>query len=141
MIVTKKDPNSIEDFALDWSARAASDTISASTWTVSTGLTVVADSYTDTTTTVRLSGGVVGDTNTNNILDACDIAGCGGGPACDECNLDGIPEAEALRILGVDFAAPAGRYLLVLAIVTLMAVVAKNPGRIFLTLRTGIRQL
>ena len=44
-------------------------------------------------------------------------------------NPSGTANAPPLRILGVDFATPAGRYLLVLAIVTLMAVVAKNLVR------------
>ena len=44
-------------------------------------------------------------------------------------NPSGTANAPPLRILGVDFAAPAGRYLLVLAIVTLMAVIAKNLVR------------
>lgn len=58
MINARKDPNSIEDFVLDWSQRIGSDTISSATWSVS-GVTAASNSNTTTTATVRLSGGSV----------------------------------------------------------------------------------
>ena len=55
-----KDPDAVLDYEIDWSDWLVTDTISASTWTADTGLTVDSDSFTDTATTVWLSGGVVG---------------------------------------------------------------------------------
>lgn len=55
-----KDPESEEDFQIDWSAAANGDTITASTWEVPSDLTVVASNFTGTLTTARLSGGVSG---------------------------------------------------------------------------------
>jgi hypothetical protein len=62
MFTGTKDPNSIEDFEIDWANRAASDPILTSTWTAETGLTVVSSAIdgTKTKTLVRLSGGTVG---------------------------------------------------------------------------------
>jgi hypothetical protein len=55
-----KDPDAVLDYEIDWSEWLVTDTISASTWAADTGLTVDSDSFTDTATTVWLSGGVVG---------------------------------------------------------------------------------
>jgi len=55
-----KDPNAVLDYTLDWSDWLEADTIAASTWTVDAGLTKNSDSFTDTTTTVWLSGGTAG---------------------------------------------------------------------------------
>jgi hypothetical protein len=71
-----KDPDAVRDYGNDWSADIGTATIAASTWlldgAVWTGssLVKVASSFTDTTTTVRISGGVVGTTYliTNHIV-------------------------------------------------------------------------
>lgn len=57
-----KDPNSVLDYQRDWSDWLATvdDTIATSTWIVPPGLTKGAESKTDTTATVWLSGGTVG---------------------------------------------------------------------------------
>lgn len=57
-----KDPAEKLDYQFDWAAYLGSDTITGTpTWTSSpSGLTHVATSNTTTTTTIRLSGGVVG---------------------------------------------------------------------------------
>lgn len=58
-----RSPESTEAFIIDWSGSLSTgDTISASSWASveNPGLTVVSSSFTDTTTTVKLSGGVAG---------------------------------------------------------------------------------
>lgn len=57
-----KDPDARLDFVIDWSTWLASaETITSSTWTVSTGIVVEDDTIFDTTsTTIWLSGGTVG---------------------------------------------------------------------------------
>ena len=60
MVVANKDPDATEDIALDWATRIGSDTISSSAWPVPSGITKDSDSKTDTTTTIRLSGGTAG---------------------------------------------------------------------------------
>jgi len=59
-----KDPNSVEDYSIDWTATFADsspiDTISSSSWTADANVTVVSDSETTTMTTVTVSGGTVG---------------------------------------------------------------------------------
>ncbi|MDP9479818.1 MAG: hypothetical protein M3R38_29855 [Actinomycetota bacterium] len=61
-----KDPQARLDYSLDWSAWLASgETITASTWAATTGITVeaaapYAPSFTGTATTVWLSGGTIG---------------------------------------------------------------------------------
>ncbi len=64
-----KDPDSIEDFTIDWSDHLGSDTIATSVWTVPSGLTQDSETETTTTATVTLSGGTVGafHTVTNRI--------------------------------------------------------------------------
>jgi len=54
-----KDPNSVEDFALNWTLEIGSDTISSATWSA-VGVTVDSDSLAGAVTTARLSGGTVG---------------------------------------------------------------------------------
>lgn len=57
----RKDPQAILDYQIDWSSwLQGGDTISASTWTVPSGLTRTNDVFTSTTTTVWLSGGTAG---------------------------------------------------------------------------------
>src|SRR4051812_26156251 len=62
----QKDPNDVADYWFDWGSDAqtesiqflpADETISAHTVTVPAGLTSLADSHTDKTVRVRLSGG------------------------------------------------------------------------------------
>ena len=57
----RKGPDEVLDYAGDWSAWLDSDTITASTWTVPDGLTKDSDAFTDTTTTIWLSGGTLGE--------------------------------------------------------------------------------
>lgn len=59
-----KDPEAIRDYGLDWTPDIGTAVIVSSLWTVVSGSdTVVVErsSYTDTNTTVRLSGGVAGE--------------------------------------------------------------------------------
>lgn len=56
-----KDPEAVLDYVVDWSDWLEADTISASQWTVPTGITIVTSSFTDTAATVWLSGGTVGE--------------------------------------------------------------------------------
>lgn len=56
-----KDPQAIADYGCLWVDRLDGDTISASSWTVPSGITRVTDSFTDTITTIWLSGGTVGE--------------------------------------------------------------------------------
>jgi len=59
----KKDPGETLDYRIDWSDWLGDgETISTSTWTAEAGITKGADSKTDTTTTVWLSGGTAGST-------------------------------------------------------------------------------
>jgi len=58
-----KDPDAVLDYQIDWSSWLdTGETISASAWTVPTGLTEDSDSNTTTTATVWLSGGTAGVT-------------------------------------------------------------------------------
>ncbi len=68
----KKDPDASRTYTIDWADTGPNDataddkgwlqgdTISTSTWTVDTGLTNVAEANTTTTTSVKLSSGVIG---------------------------------------------------------------------------------
>jgi hypothetical protein len=55
-----KDPDAVLDYEIDWSAWLGEDTITASTFTVATGLTEDSESNDTTAATVWLSGGTVG---------------------------------------------------------------------------------
>lgn len=58
----QKDPNAVLDWEVDWSQwLATGETITASTWTVPTGLTMQSNTFTPTAATVWLSGGTVGN--------------------------------------------------------------------------------
>jgi len=62
-----KDPNAVLDYSIDWTTwLATSETISASSWTVPTGITQTtpAPSFTNTVTTIWLLGGTAGTTYT-----------------------------------------------------------------------------
>lgn len=72
-----KDPDAIRDFGMDWSLDIGVATITGSTWLLNSeawagggDLVKVQDSFTDTNTTVRISGGVAGTTYliTNHIV-------------------------------------------------------------------------
>ncbi|PWJ88365.1 hypothetical protein C8D77_11187 [Mesorhizobium loti] len=72
-----KDKDAIRDFGIDWTADIGESTIAASTWLLNSetwagggDLVKVASSFTDTNTTVRISGGVEGTTYliTNHIV-------------------------------------------------------------------------
>lgn len=60
-----KDPNEVLDYQLKWGKRVQGkltpdDTITASEWIVPTGIVMDADTFTDITTTIWLSGGTDG---------------------------------------------------------------------------------
>lgn len=57
-----KDPDASKDYAVDWSAWLATDTIATVTWLVPDGLThdSGSDSHTTTEATIWLEGGTVG---------------------------------------------------------------------------------
>lgn len=55
-----KDPDEILDFGIDWETALGEDTIVASTWDVPSGLMKESDTFDDTSTTIVLSGGVLG---------------------------------------------------------------------------------
>lgn len=59
---SNKDPNEVLDYQLRWTKRIASgDAITASSWTVPDGITKQSDTFTETTTTIWLTGGTDGD--------------------------------------------------------------------------------
>jgi len=55
-----KDPSDRTDYGFDWTDWLAGDTISASAWTLPTGLTDYSDSNTTTSTTIWITGGTHG---------------------------------------------------------------------------------
>ena len=55
-----KDPESVEDFQINWTVVLGTDTIVSSVWEIPAPLTLVAQSNTTALATVRLSGGVAG---------------------------------------------------------------------------------
>ena len=55
-----KDPDAVLDYTINWAAWLDGDTISASTWTIPSGLTKDSDAFGDSTVTVWLSGGTAG---------------------------------------------------------------------------------
>jgi hypothetical protein len=52
-----RDPSDVDDYLINWAPWLGTDTISASSWTVPTGLTKDSDTKTTTTATIWLSGG------------------------------------------------------------------------------------
>lgn len=61
IVKREKDPSSEEYFGFTWGTKyLGSDTISASTWILESGLNQLAVSQTNTETKIKLSGGVVG---------------------------------------------------------------------------------
>lgn len=68
-----KDPDEVLDYTLRWSRRLDGDTIDTSSWTIDDdALEQESNSNTDTTTTVWLSGGTIGEkyTLTNRVVTA-----------------------------------------------------------------------
>ena len=62
MAYVKKDPDSVEDYPVDWSRWLASgDAIASVEWVVPDGLTLATQSHTDTVATARLSGGTLSE--------------------------------------------------------------------------------
>ena len=57
-----KDPDATKDYQALWAEWLKTDTISASTWIVPTGITKLSDSFTTTTATIWLTGGTLGRT-------------------------------------------------------------------------------
>lgn len=55
-----KDPDEVLDYQINWADRLDGDTIASSSWILPDGITKDSDSNADTTTTVWLSGGVLG---------------------------------------------------------------------------------
>jgi len=57
------DPNETRDFGVDWSAQlGATKTISTSSWAVASGtVSILTDTKDTTTTTVRVTGGTIGE--------------------------------------------------------------------------------
>jgi hypothetical protein len=55
-----KDPNAVVDYQINWAPWLDGDTIASSTWVVEAGITKVSDTFTNTTTTIWLSGGTTG---------------------------------------------------------------------------------
>jgi hypothetical protein len=60
ILAADKDPDDKVDYQLSWATNLGTDTISSSSWIVPVGITVLLDSSTTTTATVRLSGGTAG---------------------------------------------------------------------------------
>ncbi len=58
---SKKDPDEVLDYSLDWTTWLDGDTIATSTWTVPSGITKDSDSTTTTATTIWVSGGTAGE--------------------------------------------------------------------------------
>jgi len=67
-----KDPDAVLDYTINWADWLDVDTISASSWASSTGITIDTDTNTTTTATVWLSGGRISESHTvtNSIITA-----------------------------------------------------------------------
>ncbi len=59
-LVDPKDPQDVLDYGFDWELWLDGDTITASSWTVPSGLTKDSEAFTTTTATMRVSGGTAG---------------------------------------------------------------------------------
>jgi len=59
-----KDPDAVLDYTIDWGEWLGEDTIAASDWTISEGISGGAASKTETAVTIWLSGGEAGKTYT-----------------------------------------------------------------------------
>jgi len=58
--IKRKDPEAKLDYGFKWEDWLDGDTLNGSTWTVPDGLIEVSNNYTNTITTIWLSGGVSG---------------------------------------------------------------------------------
>ncbi len=64
-----KDPDEVLDYGIDWNGPAAEggpwlesgDVLESSTWTADDGITIQSSSFSDTQTTVWVSGGTAGE--------------------------------------------------------------------------------
>lgn len=69
-----KDPQAVLNYGFDWTTKGwlGTDTITASTWTITPGLAIDSHTHDTTSTTVWLSGGTAGTTYsaTNHITTA-----------------------------------------------------------------------
>lgn len=70
-----KDPDEVLDYVLNWTARLAGDTITSSTWFVPDDIDLDSDSFTDTATTVWLSGGDLSNTTGHDLTNRITTAG------------------------------------------------------------------
>lgn len=70
MKIFVKDSSSVLDYQIDWTSWLNTDTIANSTWSADSGITIKSSDFTDTTTTVWLSGGTINSsyTVTNHIV-------------------------------------------------------------------------
>jgi len=55
-----KDPDSILDYMIDWGTWLVDDIIISSEWDVTGGITIDSNDFSDTTTTIWVSGGTIG---------------------------------------------------------------------------------
>jgi hypothetical protein len=55
-----KDPTDVDDFTLSFVRELGTETIATTAWTATAGITLGATGNTDTTATVRISGGTAG---------------------------------------------------------------------------------
>jgi len=55
-----KDPSAVLDYTVDWTTWLSTDVIATSSWTVPNGLTKGAETKTEKTASIWLSGGTVG---------------------------------------------------------------------------------
>lgn len=55
-----KDPDGVDDYGFDWAAWLGDETISNSIWLIPAAVSNELDSHDNTTTTIRVSGGVSG---------------------------------------------------------------------------------
>ncbi len=72
----RKDPFDVLPYSIDWSAFLGADTIATSAWAAESGITIDGNSFTDTVTTVTLSGGAEGTAYviTNQITTAAGLS-------------------------------------------------------------------
>lgn len=62
LFVAIKDPEATLDYTVDWAPFLGADTITSSDWVAPLDLTIESESQTNSTTTVWLSGGDLGQT-------------------------------------------------------------------------------
>jgi hypothetical protein len=69
-IVLQQDPDDLLPATIDWSEFLGAETLTSSQWTAEEGVTISSPTRDDTTTTVWISGGTIGQTFkiTNSIV-------------------------------------------------------------------------